>query len=479
MSERRRRLSALLLSALASGCAVGPDFQPPSPDVEARYARIDPGMSPASLDIAAFWTHFNDAQLDGLVDRALRHNNDLKSVLATLNAVRAQRRLSRFDQLPTASASGGYTKQQQSERVRVPGAPRTTEIADAGLDVSWELDLFGRVRRNVEAATADLAAAEADLRDAQVLVTADVARSYFELRGAQDQLGVARRNAANQQATLDVTQVRLDAGRGTELDTSQARAQLATTLATIPQFEVTIAQAQHQLAVLTGQPPERLIEALSTPPAWPALPEIVAIGTPAELLRRRPDIQRAESELHAATARVGVAVGDLFPRVTFSGSIGYAALRGTPLGAAGTDTYTIGPGISWAAFDLGRVFARIDSARFVSEASLARYQQVVLNALQEAENAFVAYSRARTRYAYLRDAAEASASAARLSRLRYEGGISDFLQVLNAERVQLEAEDRESQSRTTMATSLIAIYRALGGGWQDAPPPQADPGPAN
>ncbi len=477
MSDRQIRLSvALVLSVLSAGCAVGPDFRSPPSTLPDGFARLDRGLSPASLDIAAFWTRFGDPQLDRLVDAALRHNNDLKAALATLNAARAQRRLTRFDQLPTASVGGGYTKQQQSEDLQLPGAPRTTEIVDAGFDVTWELDFFGRVRRSVEASTADLAAAESNLRNAQVLLAANVARSYFELRGAQDQLGVARRNAGNQRTTLDVTQVRLDAGRGTELDTSQARAQLATTLATIPLLEVSVAQAQHRLAVLTGQLPEALIDELASPPAWPALPEIVAIGTPADLLRRRPDIQRAESELHAATARIGVAVGDLFPRVTFSGSIGYAALTGTGLGASGTDTYTLGPGIRWAAFDLGRVFARIDSSRAVTEGALARYQQTVLGALEETENAFIAYTRARARYAHLRDAAEASAAAARLSRLRYEGGISNFLQVLDAERVLLEAEDRESQSRTAMATSLIAIYRALGGGWQDAPLPQLDSG---
>jgi len=328
------------------------------------------------------------------------------------------------------------------------------------------------VRRNVEAQSAQVEGVEASLRDAQVSVTAEVARTYFELRGEQTQLAVARHNVDNERATLQLTQARLEAGRSTELDTSRAQAQLSTTLATIGPLEAEVSRSMHRLAVLTGCEPNALTTTLSPERELPQLPPITAVGDPAGLLRRRPDIRVAERQLASSTALVGVAIGDLFPKVTFTGSFSFSADAGTPLGAGPTRGYVIGPGISWAAFDLGRVKARVEGSRARADVALASYEQTVLRALEDTEDALVTHARTRDSLRDAAQAAEASRTAARIARTRYEGGLVDFLDVLDAERTQLAAEDRLAQSRTDAATSLIALYKALVGAWELAPAPQ-------
>src|SRR5258705_1537456 len=325
------------------------------------------------------------------------------------------------------------------------------------------------------AANTDLRIALAHVQDAQVIVTAEVADTYFEVGGVQTQLAVAQGNVLNQQETLKLTQVRLDAGRGTELDTSRAQAQLSTTLATVDPLEAAVARDIHRLSVLTGREPNALRELLAPTKELPPLPAIAAVGDPASLLRRRPDIRVAERDLAGATARIGVAIGDLFPKVSFTGTVGYVAGKASALGDSGTDSYVIAPGISWAALDVGRVRARIAGARARNEAALARYDHTVLGALQETENALVTPARRRDRLAHVQQAAESSDTAARLARMRFQSGLVDCLQVLDAERTQLEAEDRLAQSRTDAATSLIAVYKALGGGWEGAPLPSDRP----
>jgi multidrug efflux system outer membrane protein len=286
------------------------------------------------------------------------------------------------------------------------------------------------------------------------------------LRGLQNQLAVAKKNAENQTETLKITQVRLDSGRGTELDTSRALAQLDSTRAIIPPLQSFIYQAIHRLGVLTGQRPEALIKKLEQPAPMPRIPETINIGNPAELLRRRQDIRTAERTLAAATARIGVATADFFPRVTFVGTIALEASSLSGLGAAGSDAYSVGPRISWAALDLGRVYARIKAADASAEASLAQYEQTVLNALEETENALVNYNQERARQALLASAAKASERADELAHLRFKEGVSDFLTVLDAELRLLQDQDRLALSETTTATALAALYKALGGGWE-------------
>lgn len=461
--------TALLITA---GCAVGPDYVEPKPMPAEKFGNLDTQVYSSETTTAQFWTQFGDETLSHLVDQSLLANHDLRIALARFTEARALRREAKLDLLPTVSAGAGYTEQRLSQQGQTaPGVPRNQEFYDAGFDAFWELDFFGRVRRGVEASRAELQSAEANLRDAQVLVTAEVTRTYFELRGQQYQLAVARRNVDNQRKTLDLTGARLNAGRGTELDTSRAQAQLSGTLSTIAPLEAAVSRSIHRLSVLIGQEPNSLRDTLVTPRNLPPTPQFVAVGDPATLLRRRPDVRVAERNLAAATARIGVAVGDLFPRVTFTGSVGYAAVSSGDLGKSGSDTYLIAPGISWAAFDLGRVKARIEGARARNDEALARYEQTVLRTLEETENALVSHARARERLAHVEAAARASQSAAGLARLRFENGIIDFLQVLDSERTQLEAEDRLAQSRTEVATSLVAVYKALGGAWESAPLP--------
>jgi outer membrane protein, multidrug efflux system len=460
------------VAALLAACAVGPDYERPDTPARDTFVSFEATAYSTEDARAQFWTEFRDETLTQLVNDALAANHDLRIALSRFVEARALRRESQYDLIPTITAGGGYSDQLVSRDVSSPAFPREQELYDAGFDAFWELDLFGRVRRQIEASTAELQSAEATLRDAQVLVTAEVTRTYFELRGQQNQLDVARRNVDNQRTTLELTSARLEAGSGTELDTSRAQAQLSSTLATIAPLEAAVARSIHRLGVLTGRDPAALRDVLSKVQEIPALPQIAAVGDPAGLLRRRPDIRAAERGLAASTARIGVAVADLFPQVTFTGSIGYAADRASALGESGTGTHLIGPGISWVALDLGRVRAQIAGARARNEESLARYEQTVLRALEETENALVTHARARERLTHVAEAARASADAARLARVRFESGVIDFLEVLDSERTQLEAEDRLAQSRTDVATSLVAVYKALGGGWLDVPLPR-------
>ena len=467
----RRLLAASAIAAIA-GCAVGPNYQRPDTPVAAQFANAgEPGFV-ASDAIERYWIGFEDPMLSGLIEDALVHNKDLSIAAANLQAARAAKRLAGFDQYPTATFEGGYSYNLDSQQ-QLPGfdsRDRHFDTALAGFEGLWELDLFGRVRRNVEAARADVGASAATLQDARVSVIAEVARNYFILRGLQDQLTLTERNADNQFRSLKLTRTRLEAGRGNELDTSRAEAQWQTTLSSIPTLQASIATTRYRLSVLTGRQPTALDEQLSPQAPLPGLPNLNAVGTPKDLLRRRPDIRVAERRLAAATARVGVAVGDLFPKVTLLGEVGYSAPTFGNFGQSGAQFYSIGPSISWAAFDLGRVRARISSAKDETDAALGAYESAVLGALEDTEDALVNYGHSQARREALRIAAVASDKAADLANKRFEGGLIDFLEVLDAERTALSADLLLSQSRTDAATSLIAVYKALGAGW-DLPGP--------
>lgn len=460
---------ALLIPAvLLAACAVGPDYERPQAAAPERFAQLAPGYG-AATPAARFWTTFEDPLLTRLVDGALASNTDLRVALGRLDQARALARLSRKDLLPAVTADGGYAKSRASadQAPGVPRAQRDGELYDAGFDAFWELDLFGRVRRAAQASRAEAQAAAADLRALQVTIAAETARAYFELRGLQEQLRVAHGNADNQAATLDLTQARLDAGAGTEFDVARARGQLEFTRSRVPALEAAVLATAHRLAVLNGREPAALLSELTPAAPLPALPEAVAVGTPAELLRRRPDIAGAERRLAGATARIGVATADLFPRVTFNGTFGSAAADLGELFTRDGETYGFGPRISWAFLDLGRVRDRIEASDAGAAAQLAAYEGTVLRALEETENALVGYARARVEGRHLADSAAASTRAAELARLRFEGGAADFLHVLDAQRSQLQAEDQLAQSRTRTATALIAVYKAVSGGWPE------------
>ena len=498
MVESRRNQQAsrtvLVASVLATlaACAVGPDHRTPDLAVPAGYTsdatRIAEGAQGAvsvvqsTVDVAPrpevdapFWQRFEDPLLDELVVTALRENHDLKVALARFDQANALLREARFDQLPTVTA-GASAADVRASVDQVPGtarADRDTNRYSAQVNVGWELDVFGRVRRNVESQRAEASADAADLAAVQVAIVGEVARSYLELRGLQQRLAVARSNAENQRETLRIVEARLDAGRGTEFDTSRASAQLEATLARVPAFAAAVDVTMHRLAVLIGQPPGALVARLdAASPSLPALPGAIDAGTPGDLLRRRPDVRAAEHRLHAATARIGVATADLFPRFTLGGLLGTQSLESSALFGRDAETRLVALGVDWSFLDVGRVRARIAASEAAAAGSLARYEQVVLGALEETENALVRYGHARLEDAHLERSARDSARAAELARVRFDAGAADLLDVLDAERSQLLAQDALADGRTRSATALVDVYRAMAGGWPEQPPAQ-------
>jgi outer membrane protein, multidrug efflux system len=462
-----RTVLVIGLAALLAACAVGPDYRTPDTAATPFIAAHDAGVAEQPFE-AAWWEQFRDPTLDSLIERALTADLDLAIATARVQEARAFFGAARRDRWPSASAEIARTesKQQQpgftTDRVEV-------ESYDAGLASLWELDLFGRVRRGVEAAGAEADAAVAGLRDAQVLVAAEVARNYVELRGAQKRLGVARTNLGYQQETLDLTRVRLELGRGTELDVASAAARLAATEATIPPLAAAETIAANRLAVLLGQRPGELDAELVPREIAPHLTTI-AVDSPAALLQRRPDIRAAERELAAATARIGVAKADLFPRLTLSGFIGFVAGDADELGESTSRAWSLSPVLSWAGFERG-TWANVVVAEARTAAALASYELAVLRALEETENAFATYGSHRQRLEAVVEQASASRNAAELARIQYREGAVDFLRLLDAERTLLQAEDEVAAAETDLNSSVVLIYKALGGGWEAAPAP--------
>jgi NodT family efflux transporter outer membrane factor (OMF) lipoprotein len=372
-----------------------------------------------------------------------------------------------LDLTPATTVSAGYARQRLSS-ASFPGATGIfpdQSVWDAGVSASWDLDVFGRIRHTVQAQGAMVGVAQEDLRDVQVTLTAELARAYFELRGAQEQLEVARRNAENQRRTFEVTRQRLEAGRGNPFDTERAQAQLSSTLASIPAREAQVAAAEYRIGALVGRAPTTVARELEQAGIGqlPSLPELTTIGTPDEVLRYRPDVAAAERFAAAQGALVGAAKASYLPRLTIGGSAGYAAPQFSAVGNQGTVRYAVGPVITWPGLSLGRVKAEVDAALAREDAARAQYSRVVLAAMVDLETSLTRYRAARIQVERLQEASAASERAAELARLRFREGITDFLQVLDAERTQLEAQDRLAQGRTDAATAYAALYRALGG----------------
>lgn len=460
-------LPSLLALALAA-CVAGPEHVRPDLPLPGEYAQAgQAGAAALPAPAAAFWREFQDPQLDALVVAALEANHDLRIALANYERANALLRGARLDYVPTvtASAEAADVRLSADEAPGVPRAGRDREEYRAGIGASWELDLFGRVRRGVESRRADAAATASDVAALQVVIVGEVVQGYFEMRGAQDRLRVARANAANQRDTLELVELQLDAGRGTGFDSARAHAQLESTLARIPALQAEVSVHQHRLAVLSGRNPGALLEAFADPRPLPYLPPRLDPGAPGDLLRRRPDIAAAEHRLHAATARIGVAHADLFPRFTLGGLIGSQAIDSSMLFERDSETRLVALGIDWSFLDLGRVRARIAAADAEAAADLARYEQTVLLALEDVENALVRHARSREQDAHLQRAADNSARAAELAVTRFEAGAADLLEVLDSERTLLQAQDALAQARTRTVTTAAGIYRALAGGW--------------
>lgn len=453
-------LGMLLLTA----CAVGPNYRAPQ-TAAAVVQNAQSAEFAAQTPEALWWQEFDDSELDTLMRRALSANLDLRSAYDRVKAARAVFVERNFDYAPHVQLDGTYSHFDQQE----PGfgAGRINAQSDSlGFDAAWEIDLFGHVRRSVEAARDDLGAERANYQDVQVSVAAEVARNYFELRGAQKRLTVARENLDTERRTVELTQLLDETGRGSELDVQRSRARLKATEATIPPLEAAEKQAGYRLAVLIAERPGQLDEELR-PAAVATYAKALPIGDTTLLLRRRPDVRAAERQLAAATARVGVATADLFPRVNVTGFVGFLSGDvGRLFGTGANDNaraWSITPTVSWAAFDFGSVRARLRASQAQSDAAAANYEKVVLTALEDTENSFVAYRSGQAQLKSLNDQAQASRRAAELAEIQYREGVADFLVLLDAQRTQLDAEDSVAQAETAVNVSVVAIYKALGG----------------
>jgi NodT family efflux transporter outer membrane factor (OMF) lipoprotein len=515
-----RRMAAVLVLPMLAGCAVGPDFKGATPwwspdswfqgQPAAATTRVSQTV-PEPVD-PNWWKLFHDPELASLEDRVAASNLDLRVAGARLEQSRAQLGIARADQLPTLDANGSYSRERLSQRGVIslfPGGgssgggssgggsfgslgssanglsgrsgalPSSAtggqsiqpfDVFQYGFDASWELDFWGRVRREVESARASLAASAEDRRNTLVSVQAEVARDYIQLRGTQRNLQINHENLGSAQQSLALTKERATGGLTTDLDVANAQAQVDSIAAQIPALEQQEAQLINALSLLLGQPPHALRTELAQTQPIPPIPPQIPVGLPSELARRRPDIRQAEAQLHAATADIGVAVADFYPSVSLSGSVGLQALQFKDLGNWASRQYGFGPTISIPLFEGGKLKATLELRQEQQQQAYLSYQQTVLSALHDVDNALTAYQTEQRRHDQLTGAVEANSRALSLARQRYAQGISSFLDVLDAQRSLLASQLQLADSTTTEATNLVAVYKALGGGWEETYP---------
>lgn len=468
-SKNFLRAGLLALPLIISACSSYQSVEQASAQAQLPQIATDfttDGRFQTAQPVADWWAQLNDSQLNALVSKALTHNHSIRIAQASLQESRALLRNSHYDWFPTVEAEVGGVRQKLASELVPAGGQRINETYQAGFDASWELDLFGRINNQVKLSRAQLQARAADLHSAQVSVAAEVANAYITLRGNQYLLSVAQSNARNQQETYALTQKFAEVGRGDQLDVSRAQAQLELTRASIPALQAQVNVAFNRLGVLTNQTGSELMVSLAQAKSLPSLPAAVALGNPVDMLKRRPDIRRAEYALSGAVAEYNVRVADLYPRITLNGSLGYLSSDWSQLGEEPTDTFSFAPSIRWAAFNLGRVNAQIAAADARTQVRVAEFEQSVIRALEETDNAMQNFSREEERRARLVQAASASTQAAGYARQRFEIGTSDFISVLDAERSQLDVSAQLAQSETQLLLNLVAIYKALGGGWE-------------
>lgn len=484
-----------------------------------------PTTQPGSPPVTLWWTTFHDPELNVLIGRAVRGNLTLRQAVSRVRQARYQRAIAGAGLFPNVNADGGYQRARGSSNVVIPlgafgggpssggagtssgaaqrtgkngmtaqpqqeiaggggtvaggppGGPQSplglggfpgvnTDLYQIGFDATWEIDVFGGQRRGIEAANAEFDAAREDARDALVSLLAETARTYIELRGDQRQYEIARQNLAAQQDTLNLTRSKYQAGFVTQLDVARQATQVATTAAALPALEGRVRIAIHTLGVLVGEDPDALSAELIKPGVIPPVPPEIPVGLPSELLRRRPDVRRAERQLAAATARVGQATADLFPKFSITGAMGLDSTQPKHLFDWGSRYWALSPGFSWPIFDAGRIRANIDAQDEIRQQAYANYQQTVLNALKDVEDSLSSYRTEQLRNQSLSDAVKAARQAVDLARQQYDQGVTDFLTVLDAERAEYAAEDSLAQSDQTISTDLVALYKALGGGWE-------------
>jgi len=461
-------LCAAICGGVASvgGCMVGPDPRPAQTAVPEQWsAELARGLTTSSPQLARWWSVLGDRLLDDLIRRAIAGNTDMKSAIARVREARANRGEAGAQLFPTLDANASYTHRRTAVGSSVSSSPEIDTFT-TGFDAGWEVDIFGGVRRTIEQRQAELEAARADLGNVLVSTLAEVARNYVDMRSLQARIGIAESNVRSQSDTLELVELRRDAGLADELEAAQARYNLSDTKSRIPPLQTSLAAARNRLAVLLGVSSGSLDRELASPAPVPSVPMTVAVGMSADLLRRRPDVARAEQQLIAATAAIGVATADLYPKLTLSGSVGLTALDIGSLTSPSSRVWSIGPSLTWNVFDAGRIRQRIKASSARQEQALAAYEGAVLAAYEEAENALVAFVREQVRRDNLTDTVSSAVLANQLARTRYRSGLIDFQQVLETERARLAFEEQLAQSSAAVTTDLIAIYKALGGGWE-------------
>jgi NodT family efflux transporter outer membrane factor (OMF) lipoprotein len=493
-----KRSVALVAALLAGGCTVGPDYvapdwaspaswfgskkTPPTPHLSYAVAQpVDPN----------WWTVFHDSQLTALEQRVAGENLDVQVAGIRFAESRAQLASTRSAEFPTLNANASYERQKPSNTGVFAAAPNalgangafgnTTggvsgnqisafDVYQTGFDASWEADLWGRVRRSVESASATSQAAEEARRAALLSSLAEVARDYVLLRGAQTQLQIARDNVRTAQQSLELTRQRAAGGVTTDLDVANASAQLRSTAAQIPALEQQESSLINALSLLLGQPPQALANELKKPKLVPPVPPTVPVGLPSELARRRPDIRQAEAQLHAATADIGVAVADFYPSLTLNGSVGLQSLQFAHVFDLNARNYAVGPGLTIPLFQGGQLRAQLQLREAQQQEAAVTYQKTVLQAWHDVDNALTAYRTEQQRRQQLIQAVAENRRALGLAQSRYQQGVSDFLTVLDAERSLLATQQQLADSTTTVSANLVALYKALGGGWETSMP---------
>lgn len=457
-----------------AGCTVGPEYTPPVARLPEDYqSKIPLAENGPGATLARWWRHFEDPRLDALIVQASQANLDVRLARARVREARALAGVAGARRYPSVDASGQYTRSRLSENapighiVHSAGQPVEGNLFTAGLDASWEIDVFGGTRRTVEAASADTESEEEAARQVRVTVLAEVGLNYLHLRGLQKRLDVAKSNLRTQQETLALAADRFQAGLVSDLDPARARAQMEETRSLLPGLERDIERAIYRLAVLLGKAPEEIDAGLRDVRPIPGAPPEIPPGLPSDLLRRRPDLRRAEREVAAATARVGEATADLYPRFFLTGSGGLQSIKATDFLRGASQFWSVGPSVTWPIFAGGRIRSNIEAQDARQEQALLRFQQTVLQSLEEVENALVGYAREQDHFRALAASETAARRSAEVADQQYRAGVADFLSVLDAERSLLGVQDELAGSEETLGQDLILLYKALGGGWED------------
>jgi multidrug efflux system outer membrane protein len=476
----QRSMMACLLLGMFAGCAVGPDYHREDAQAPASWSSaLQNGVTGGDTQ-SAWWTSFHDSELDALIRRAAQSNLDLRAAESRLRQARALREGSAADFGPTVNASASALKQLQSKDQPLigslplpPSFPFEYKVYQAGFDAAWEIDVFGGKRRALEVADAELQGTAEARNDVLVSVLAEVARDYIELRGAQQRLEIARRAVTLQQETVELNEARLRGGVATDLDLRREAALLASVQASVPPLETAVRSAMYSLAALLGRQPDELVAELTPTSVVPPTPPEVPIGLPSDLLRRRPDVRNAERQLAAETARIGVAKSNWFPKFSLTGDFGSESVSTGKWFESSSRFWSFGPNFQWRLFDFGRVRAEVNAQTAVQEESLVAYQKAVLTSLREAESAVVAYAQEQNRRRALAEAVADDQRSLELANALYAKGRVNYLDVLDVRRNLYQATDLLAQSDQAVSVDLIALYKALGGGWETLPPAAA------